>query len=478
MSNILDGAMVIGYIIIMFIIGIVIYKKGRNYDEYLIAGRKFNAFFIAITLTAMISSATLGVAGLGYSFGLSGAWFFIMLGIGAWILLFTVAGRLRTLAQYSITDIFELRYDSRARIAIAIIGTLAYICLLSIGFVGGGRVIQSIFEIPLFPAMLIMAVPFIAYTALGGLWASAITNIIKFLVQAAGLAILVPAAIIKGGGWDSLVSNLPVGSFNMFSSDAMLFVWAFFWVMTLSMWVAADIYQMLFSARSVKTAKIGLGFAGLLIIVMGLAAAFIGLGASVIFPNIDPEAAIPALTDTLAPGLKGFVAIAMLGGSAIAVVIFQIVSSTLLVRGLRPKSKIHVNKLRLISALLGVVGLAFAGLLPNIIDLTELTFRIIIPATFLPVLAAFYWKRATAAGALAASLSGAIASGLWTFLVLPTLSITMQSVLEPAFIGVVVSAVGLVVGSLLTKAPAPDKLKLFEVAPRNSASGTPDSVIN
>ena len=44
MSNWIDGAMVIGYIIIMFIIGIIIYKKGKNYDEYLIAGRKFNAF--------------------------------------------------------------------------------------------------------------------------------------------------------------------------------------------------------------------------------------------------------------------------------------------------------------------------------------------------------------------------------------------------------------------------------------------------
>jgi SSS family solute:Na+ symporter len=459
MSSSIDGAMVIGYIIVMFITGIVIYKRGRNYDDYLIAGRKFNAFFIAITLTAMISSATLGVAGLGYSFGLSGAWFFIMLGVGAWVLLFTVAGRLRLLAQYSITDIFELRYDSRARIAIAIIGALAYICLLSIGFVGGGRVIQSIFNLPLFPAMLIMAVPFIAYTALGGLWASAITNVIEFIILSAGLLVLIPTAIVRGGGWDSLMAALPNGSFNMFSSDAMLFVWAFFWVMTLSMWVAADIYQMLFSARSVRTAKVGLAFAGFLMILIGLAAAFIGLSSSVIFPNIDPEAAIPTLASTLAPGLRGFVAIAMLGGSAIAVVIFQIVSSTLLVRGLWPKIKISLNRMRLLSALVGVIGLVFAGLLPNIIDLTELTFRIIIPATFLPVLASFYWKRATATGALASSLSGACTSALWTFLVLPNLSTTLQSILEPAFVGVVASGIGLVAGSLLSAASKVERLE-------------------
>jgi SSS family solute:Na+ symporter len=474
MSSNIDGAMVIGYIIIMFITGIVIYKKGRNYDDYLIAGRKFNAFFIAITLTAMISSATLGVAGLGYSFGLSGAWFFIMLGIGAWILLFTVAGRLRVLAQYSITDIFELRYDHRARIAIAIMGTLAYICLMSIGFVGGGRVIQSIFDIRLFPAMLIMAIPFIAYTALGGLWASAITNVIKFIILSAGLLVLIPTAISRGGGWHNLTAALPSGTFNMFSSDAMLFVWAFFWVMTLSMWVAADIYQMLFSARSVRTAKVGLGFAGFLMILIGLAAAFIGLSSSVIFPNIDPEAAIPTLASTLAPGLRGFVAIAMLGGSAIAVVIFQIVSSTLLVRGLWPKTKISLNRIRLLSALVGVTGLIFAGLLPNIIDLTELTFRIIIPATFLPVLASFYWKRATATGALASSISGASVSALWTFLALPNLSVTLQSILEPAFIGVLASGIGLVAGSYLSAEPAAEKVKTLArqqpVLPKASTS--------
>jgi len=461
MSAYIDGALVIGYIVAMFVIGVMLYRRSRNYDDYLIAGRKFNVFFIAITLTAMISSATLGVAGLGYSFGLMGAWFFIMLGVGAWILLFTVAGRLRALAQYSLTDVFELRYDARSRMVITILGTLAYISLLSIGFVGGGRVLQSIFDIPLFPAMLIMAVPFITYTALGGLWASAITNIIKFIILGAGLLILIPTGILKAGGWEKLTTVLPSGALNPFSSDALLFVWAFFWVMTLSMWVAADIYQMLFSAKSVRTAKVGLGIAGLMMILMGLVAAFIGLCAKVSFPDIQPEAAIPTLAATLPPGLRGFVAIAMLGGSAIAVVIFQIVACTLLVRGLWPKTQVSINKIRVLSALMGVIGLIFAGLFPNIIFLTELTFRIMIPATFLPALAAFYWKRATATGAIAASLSGAVVSGLWTFLVLPGLSPQLQSILEPTFIGVVASLIGLLIGSYVSQPPSPSKWQLF-----------------
>ena len=457
----IDTILVVVYFVVIFVIGVLMYRRSRNYDDYLVAGRKFNTFFIAITIAAGISSATVGVAGLGYSFGMVGAWFFIMLAVGAWILLLTVAGRLRALAQYSLIDVFNIRYDARARVTLSILGTIAYIILLSIGFVGGGQVLKSLFNIPLFPAMLIMAVPFITYTALGGLWASAVTNIIKFCILCVGLVILVFFVVSKAGGWAHLTAALPPGSFNLFSAGAWPFVWAFFWVMTLSMWVAADVYQLVFSAKNARTAKVGLSFAGLIIALVGLAAAFIGMCASVIFPKIDPEAAMPTLAATLAPGLRGLVAIAMLSGSAIAVVIFQIVAATQLVRGIWPQKRMSMNKVRWISALMGALGLLFAWLDPNVVSLTELTFRIFIPATFIPTLAAFYWKRATAVGALLSSLVGVAASVLWHLLVLPTLTPPLDSWFEPTFIGVALSFVVLVVASFLSKPSPAEKWAQF-----------------
>ena len=461
MPGFIDRALVVAYMVAMFVIGLIMYKRSRIYDEYFIAGRKFSTFFIIITLAASICSAIMAVATLGFEVGMSGAWFFISLGIGAWILLFTIAGRLRALAQYSLTDIFEMRYGPAARVVIAIIGTLAYTILLSIGFVGGGYVLQSVFNISLVPAMLIIAVPFIAYTALGGLWASALTNIVKFFILVAGVIILIPAGIHSAGGWKAFTTALPPGSFNLFSHDALIMAFGFFWVLTLSMWVAADIYQLVFSTKSIRTAKIGLGVAGLLIIVLGLMAAFIGMSASVSFPNINPNDAMTTLATTLNPGLRGFVFIALLAGSAIAVVMYQLVAATLLVRGIWPKTKVSMNRVRLISAGIGVVGLIFATQGASIESLTLWTFRIIIPASFVPTLAAFYWKRVTTTGALASSILGAATSGLWTWLVLPKLSMNMQSILEPAFIGVIVSLIALVVGSYPSPAPPEGKWQLF-----------------
>jgi solute:Na+ symporter, SSS family len=461
MPGFIDQAIVIAYIVAMFVIGIVMYKRSHFYDEYFIAGRKFSPFFIVITLAAGISSATMAVATLGFEVGLSGAWFFISLGVGAWILLFTVAGRLRALAQYSLTDIFEMRYGPSARVVIAILGTLAYTILLSIGFVGGGYVLQSVFNINLIVAMVIIAVPFITYTALGGLWASAVTNIVKFFILVAGVLVLIPAGIHSAGGWAVFTATLPVGSFNIFSPDALIMAFGFFWVLTLSMWVAADIYQLVFSTKNIRTAKIGLGVAGFLIIVLGLMAALIGMSASVGFPNINPNDVMTNLAATLSPGLRGLVFVALLAGSAIAVVMYQLVAATLMVRGIWPKTRVSMNRVRILSAGIGVVGLLFATQGASIESLTLWTFRIIVPATFIPTLAAFYWKRGTSSGALASSISGAATSGLWTWLVLPKLSINMQSILEPAFIGVIISLVAMVLGSYMSSAPPETTWQLF-----------------
>jgi SSS family solute:Na+ symporter len=110
---------------------------------------------------------------------------------------------------------------------------------------------------------------------------------------------------------------------------------------------------------------------------------------------------------------------------------------------------------------MGVLGLLFAWLDPNVVSLTELTFRIFIPATFIPTLAAFYWKRATAVGALLSSVVGVAASVMWHLLVLPTLTTPLDSWFEPAFIGVAVSFVVLVVASFLSKPSPAEKWQQF-----------------
>ena len=79
--------------------------------------------------------------------------------------------------------------------------------------------------------------------------------------------------------------------------------------------------------------------------------------------------------------------------------------------------QILLEKLENKSAVIGIIGLIFATQGASIESLTLWTFRIMVPATFIPTLAAFYWKRVTTTGALASSILGATSSGLWNWLV-------------------------------------------------------------
>jgi len=135
-----------------------------------------------------------------------------------------------------------------------------------------------------------------------------------------------------------------------------------------------------------------------------------------------------------------------------------------------------MNKIRAISAMMGGAGFVIAAIFPDIIFLVELTFRIMIPATFVTVLAAFYWKRATAAGAFASSLIGATVAIIWTFLVLPSLSPEYSFILEPTFIGVVASFIALIVVSYLSHQPSIEKLKFF--MPANSSNNPAQKRVN
>ena len=72
-----------------------------------------------------------------------------------------------------------------------------------------------------------------------------------------------------------------------------------------------------------------------------------------------------------------------------------------------------------------------------------------IPATFVSVLAAFYWSRATSEAAFVSSLAGAGAGVAWTFWALPSLSPTLTAVCARASAGRDNSLAGDIGGTLL-----------------------------
>ena len=76
------------YFLAMIAIGVVSRRRAREVDDFFVAGRKGSTPFITGSLLATIvgGSATVGMAGLGFTQGLTGSWWLLVGSIGLVIL--------------------------------------------------------------------------------------------------------------------------------------------------------------------------------------------------------------------------------------------------------------------------------------------------------------------------------------------------------------------------------------------------------
>ncbi len=66
-----------------------------------------------------------------------------------------------------------------------------------------GATFATVLGIDLKTAIILSAAIAVAYTALGGLWAVALTDVLQMIILLIGLAIIVPFALDYGGGWSA-----------------------------------------------------------------------------------------------------------------------------------------------------------------------------------------------------------------------------------------------------------------------------------
>src|SRR5919112_1440233 len=105
--------------------------------------------------------------------------------------------------------------------------------------------------------------------------------------------------------------------------------------------------------------------------------------------------------------------------------------------------------------LVGGVSLALAVVLGDVVGALTVAFALLVSGTFVPVVGALYWRRATGAGALASIVVGSAVALVLIF----TQGILSNS---PIIFGLLASLVAFVVVSLATSRLSPDELDAWE----------------
>ena len=457
----LDYAIIAFYLLATVGVGLYFYRRHQSSASYFVGDRSMTSGHLGMSIVAtdVGGGFSIGLGGLGFTMGLSGSWLLFTGLVGAWLSAVLVIPIVKPLADrygwLTYPDLLEHRFDVRVRTVAAGVSALGYAGFVGAQVLAGSKLAAATTGVEPTHAVAIIALIVVGYTALGGLTAVVFTDSIQWGILAIGLgAIALPAAVIEAGGLAAIRDALPPGHLSLTSvSFGQLASWA---VTIIPIWfVGMTLYQRMYAAKDVRTAKRAWFLAGLLEWpLMAFAGAALGMIARVLFPEADPEMGVPLLVrDVLPVGLTGLVlaayfsAIMSTADSCLLASVGHLVGDGLLRRVPRDEwetEAVQRSVLRWSRALTLLVGFgscAIALYTPSVLDAILGAYGFMVSGLFVPTVAALYWPRATARGALASMVvGGGLAIGVPAFGV-PT------GGLEPIFVAILGAIVALVAGS-------------------------------
>jgi SSS family solute:Na+ symporter/sodium/proline symporter len=475
-----------------FLTGVSLYKSRavKTEADFMVAGRKLGAPILVGTLLAtwIGSGSIIASAGLAYREGFAALWF----DAGVWIaiiVIYFVADRARRLEQLTVPDVLELRYNSWARILATLVTIIAYTVIVSYQYRAGGLVLNIVAGLDRDTGTIITAIFVIAFTAIAGLVSVAFTDIFNGMLMMVGIFLAYPFLTNRAGGWTGVRQRLEESFGQAIADERLSVMGSFTWDEALGyglptlllMLGLANMYQRFFSARDERAARqavVGWIVGTVAIESMIVVLAVIGSG---LFPHLEHTEQV--LLYTAREGLP-LVMGCLLLAAAVAIIVstadsFLLVPATNIMRDIYQRfinpnvtEKQMVLYSRIVVVILGVIayGLVYAS--QTVLEAALQAYTIYGVGITPALLACFFWKRTTAAGAISSISAGAGVTLFWEYVVKKTSWLGLNALpwiwggktwgqVDTVYPALFASLAGLFILSWLTPPPAKEKWQPF-----------------
>jgi solute:Na+ symporter, SSS family len=427
----LELIIIIVYFLAVSVIGLASRRKLWRLDDFLAAGRKYSSFFIAASLLATIigGSATVGLAGLGYSRGISGSWWLLVGCAGLVVMGFLFASRVRGYGVFTLPQIVSRQYDLRVGLAASILIVVAWTGVTAGQILAAGKILSTLGMGSPTPWMIIFTAIFLAYTLAGGQYAIIRTDILDVLIIFAGILTGLGVMLHQVGGFGALFAALPAAktAFPLSPAFSGLDLLSYLLLVGLTYVVGPDLYSRLFCARDGRTARTSVLWAALFIIPMALAVTLLGMGAFALNPGLSPEQALPALLTGILPAWTAGIVLAALVSAIMSTADATLMSAGAILsvdiagyfRKGKDKDNTTLKRSRWAILFIGLAALGLALLLKGVISALLFAYTLYTCGVILPVIAGFYREKlhVTSHAALAAIAGGGLTglvSRLWS----------------------------------------------------------------
>lgn len=489
----LDYVFLIGYFLIVF--GIAAWatfkeKVNASSSDYFLGGKNVGWFVIGASLFAsnIGSEHLVGLSGSGASSGVAVGQFEILAGFMLLLLGWVFVPFYVRSGVFTMPEFLERRYSPAARTYLSWISIIAYVLTkISVTIAAGGIVFEAI-GVNFWTGAIIVVVATGIYTIFGGLKAVLYTDMIQMFVLIGGSIAVTAFGLAELGGWSELKATVGDSYFDMWQPmDHPDFPWTgiLFGAPILGLWYwCTDQYivQRVLSARNIEQARKGTIFGGFLkmlpvflFVLPGIIAYALSQKGVFALENTD-QSLIVMIKNMVPAGVRGLVIAGLLAALMSSLSSVFNSCSTLFTIDVYKRWKPETSEKRLVvigqvaTVIMVGIGLAWIPFMENVSDQLFVYLQSVQGYISPPIAAVFllgiFFKRLNAQGAMAALISGFILGAFRFILELNKDALTEGSLLYnfadinflhiAIFLFVICSAI-LIIVSLLTAAPAPEK---------------------
>lgn len=414
----LQLAVLIAYSALFIGVGLLISRRVKRADDFLVAGRSLGPGLIAATFLAanIGAGSTVGATGLGYVYGIGAWWWVGCAGIGSFVLANTVGPKIWVLAAKNgwrtVGDFLDYRYSRSIRALIAILLWIGTLMILAGQLIAISQILSVVVGLPKWEGCLIGGIVVTAYFSAGGLLSSAWVNLLQLTVKLTGFALAIPFAIAAAGGWSAIQpaihSSETLGISGVLSYIAILVP---------SFIISPGLIQKLYGARDAEAVRTGVNWNAAGLMIFAFAPALLGIVAHMRFPGLaNRELALPMVMTKLMPPWLGLLTLAAVfsaevsASDAILFMLSTSLSVDLFNTFIKPAAS--DRELLVIGRTAAIAGATLSILLavelPSIIAALQIFYTLMAAALSAPLLVGLYSNRPTAARAGVAIISSVI----------------------------------------------------------------------
>jgi Na+/proline symporter len=426
-----DLAVLAVYLLGITALGVWMARRVHNLGDFFMPRRYGKAMMVTHAFgTGTHSDQAVSVASKTFTNGLSGIWY-------QWLWLFAtpfywlIAPIMRRFRAITTADVFEARYDRGVAMLFAVVGAFQLMFNIGVMLKGSGAVVTASTggKVPEAWAIGIMTALFVLYGVAGGLGAAIITDFVQGILTVVFSFLLLPYVLAAVGGLGGL--HKAVSDPHMFSLVAPQEIGLFYIIVIAFNGLIGIVTQPhtmgnCAAGRSEMDGRVGFMGGNLVKRICTVAWCLTGLAAVAYYAGreADPDEVYGLMASDflpkVLPGLLGVFLASLLASVMSSCDSFMIASSGLFTENVYkpvvevlsrrwnwklPAEEHYVFVGR--AAALAVVGggVYFAFWLPNVVKGLEIFWKIA-PMMGIAFWLGLFWRRATSAGAWAATLTG------------------------------------------------------------------------